>query len=81
MKSKAICCIPADRQGNKLWLKELRLDKGRLFVKYKSTYNNTPFTETELFTDESGQNLVITGSDGTALFRFPTAWINNFLEE
>ena len=36
--------IPADSNGNKLFLKNVRIDeKGRLFVKYKSTFNDMPF--------------------------------------
>jgi len=65
----SICCIPADNDGNKLYLKDLRLDKDRIFVKYRSTYNDIPFVETELFTDLMG-NCIITGEDGTVLWRF-----------
>ena len=71
-----IVCIPADNIGNKLFLKDLRKDGVRFFVKYKSTYNDIPFQETELFTVDNGKNCVITGDDGTVLWRIPNEMIN-----
>ena len=63
--------IPADRDGNRLFLKDFREDKGRYFVKYKSTYNDIPFVDTEIWIVDGGKNFVITGEDGTILWRFP----------
>jgi len=71
-----IACIPADKIGNKLYLKELRQNGDRLFIKYRSTYNDVPFTETELYIADSGKNCVITGDDGTVLWRFPMTWLD-----
>ncbi len=71
-----ITCIVADNIGNKLFLKELREDKNRLFLKYKSTYNDIPFQETEVFIVDEGCNCVITGEDGTILYRFNVNWLN-----
>ncbi len=68
-----IQCIPADKVGNKLFLKEFRQNGNRLFVKYKSTYNDIPFIEVEIFSADGGKNCVITGDDGTVLWRFPAA--------
>lgn len=79
MENKTICCIPADNNGNKLWIKDFREDGKRAFVKYRSTYNDIPFMETELFAVDGGKNLVITGSDGTVLFRFSVGWINKLM--
>ena len=65
-----ILCIPADNQGNKLFVKDLRVSNNRMFVKYKSTFNDIPFQETELFSADNGIDCVITGDDGTVLWRF-----------
>ena len=70
-----IACVVADNVGNKLYLKDLREDKGRLFLKYRSTYNDIPFTETEVFIMDGGTSCVITGEDGTVLFRFSPSWL------
>ena len=74
-EGKIICCIPTDNVGNKLWLKDFREDGKRAFVKYKSTYNDMPFMEVEIFATDGGKNSVITGDDGTVLYRFQSAWI------
>jgi hypothetical protein len=70
-----IACIKADNVGNKLWIKDFREDKGHLFLRYRSTYNDIPFTETEVFIVDDNQNCVITGEDGTVLYRFNVAWL------
>lgn len=72
--------IPADRGGNKLFLKEPREENDRLYVKYRSTYNDIPFVESEVFLTENGKDGVITGDDGTVLWRFPISMINKMLE-
>jgi len=79
--NNVICCIPADNVGNKLWLKDFREDGKRAFVKYKSTYNDMPFMEVEIFAVDGGNNLVITGDDGTVLYRFSVRWINQLVEK
>ena len=79
MANKTICCIPADNNGNKLWIKDFREDRERAFVKYRSTYNDIPFMEVEVFVTDGGKNLVITGDDGTVLFRFSVSWINKLI--
>lgn len=77
--NNVICCIPADNVGNKLWIKDFREDDKRAFIKYKSTYNDMPFKEVEIFTVDGGNNLVITGDDGTVLYRFSVNWINKLV--
>lgn len=69
-----ILSIPADNTGNKLFLKDLRKDDKRLFVKYRSTFNDIPFLEVELFYVDG--NYVITGDDGTVLWRFSEQWLD-----
>ena len=70
--------IPADEQGNKLFIKDVRIDeKKRMFVKYKSTYNDIPFMETELYGVDNGRNCAICGDDGTILYRFSIDWLNS----
>lgn len=71
-----IACIPADNKGNKLWLKELKIENNRIFIKYKSTYNDIPFTETEIFAVDNGLNFAITGNNGVILYRFSAKWLN-----
>jgi hypothetical protein len=72
---KIIACIPADTE-NKLFIKDFRMDNDRAFVKYRSTYNDIPFVETQIYSVDGGQNVAITGDDGTILFRFSMNWIN-----
>jgi len=71
-----ITLIPADTEGNKLFLKGFRQNKGKLFVEYKSTFNNMPFFETELFLVDDKKNYAITGENGAVLFRFAVGWLN-----
>jgi hypothetical protein len=78
--NKIICCIPADNIGNKLWIKDLMEQDKKVFVKYRSTYNDFPFIETEIFMVDGGKNMVITGDDGTILFRFSVNWLNKLID-
>lgn len=77
--SKTIACIPADNIGNKLWIKDGRIDGNKTFAKYRSTYNDIPFRETELHFN--GVDFAITGDDGTVLYRFHPEWFESILEE
>jgi hypothetical protein len=83
MKGQLIVCIPADNNGNKLWLKDFRVDDNKVsikyYIKYKSTYNDLPFEEVEIFLVDKNKNFVITGDDGTILFRFFSQWINKLV--
>ena len=66
-----IAMIPADNQGTKLFIKDFRIDeKNRMFLKYKSTFNDIPFRETQIFAVDEN-NVVICDDDGTVIFRFP----------
>lgn len=76
-----IACIPADTLGNKLWLTDFREEGEKLMVKYKSTYSDLPFMDTELTLVDGGKNAAITGHDGTILYRFGLWWLNMFIEE
>ena len=73
---KTIVCINADVFGNKLYLKDLIEDKGKLYVKYRSTYNDIPFQETEIFGADNGRNCIITADNGTVLWRFSVDWLD-----
>ena len=75
MEGQSIVCIPADNIGNKLYLKDFRINENKTFIKYKSTYNDILFQEVEIFLIDEGNNFVITGNDGTVLFRFSSQWI------
>lgn len=68
--------IPADQLGGKLILKNYRKEGDRHFVEYRTTYNNIPFRETEIFLIEEEGIFVIAGDDGTILYAFSKLWIN-----
>ena len=71
-----ILAIPADKKGNKLFIKDLTVKNDILSCKYRSTYNDMPFMETDLYIIDNGQNLAICGTDGTVLFRFSVKWLD-----
>lgn len=57
-----VCCIPADNKGNKLFIKDFKVENNRTFVKYRSTYNDIPFMDVEIFPVED--KFAICGNDG-----------------
>ena len=72
-----IVAIPADNRGNLLFLKDFRKDEqGKMYIKYRSTYNDMPFTETEIWLVDNNQNFAIMG-DG----RFSAGWISKLCPE
>ena len=71
-----IAVIPANNIGGKLFIKDLREDGVKLYIKYRSTFNDIPFVETEIYIVDDGKNCVITGEDGTVLWRFSINWLN-----
>lgn len=75
---ETILCIPADNQGEKLWIKDFQERDGRFFCQYRSTFNDIPFRETELFLADENKNLTICSDNGKALFRFSVQWMSNF---
>lgn len=77
--NSTIACIPADNQGGKLWIKDYREDGSRMYLKYKSTYNDIPWREVEIYFADASTNFVITGEDGTVLFRFSVNWVGKIL--
>ena len=68
-----IAVIQADNQGAKLVLKDLEREGDRLFLKYKATWNDVPWQRTEVFVVDG--RVVITGDDGTVLYRFGMEWL------
>ena len=77
-----IAMIPADNNGNKLFIKDFRVDdKGRAFIKYKSTFNDVPFMEVDLDIIDEGKVATINGDDGTVLYRFSTHFIAQIMQE
>ena len=76
-----ICCIPVDKGGNSLFIKDFRAEGRRCFIKYKSTYNDMPFMEIELFYADNGENFTINGDDGTVLYRFSVLWIKKLMQD
>jgi hypothetical protein len=65
-----ILIIPVDRNANKLFIKNFHTMNNRMFCNYKSTFNDIPFQETELFFADNNKNVIICGEDGTVLWRF-----------
>lgn len=72
--TQRIAQIPADNNGNVLYIKDGFINGDKFTIKYKTTFNDIPFTETEIF--EVDDNFVITGNDGTVLFRFSSYWLS-----
>lgn len=76
----SIVMIPADNDGNKLFLKDFRInEKKKMFVCYRSTYNDIPFQETEIFAVDGGKNIAICADDGTVLFRVLFVFIEKLI--
>lgn len=74
--SNTVLSIRASDKGDVLYLKDIRQDKGITYIKYKSTFNDMPFVESEIVSVDGGVNAAILGSDGTILFRFDINWLN-----
>lgn len=68
--------IPADQLGGKLILKNYRKEGDKHFIEYRTTYNDIPFQEIEIFLIEEDGIFVITGDDGTVLYTFSKLWIS-----
>ena len=83
MSNSHIAMIPADKNGNKLFIKDFRVDeaKGKYYAKYKSTFNDVPFMEVELNLADEGRNVTINGDDGTVLYRFATSYIARIITD
>lgn len=66
---KLIQSIPINRNGDLLFIKNFEQKENKLFLEYKSMLNDIPFIKTQVFEHEG--NILITGDDGTVLYRFP----------
>lgn len=66
---KTIQSIPINRNGDLLFIKNFEQKGKKLFLEYKSMLNDIPFIKTQVFEHEG--NILITGDDGTVLYRFP----------
>jgi len=73
-----ILCIKADEFGNKLFIKHYSKMNDRMFCFYRSTYNDMPFQETELFLVDNNKNVAICGDDGTIMWRFSIDLLDKF---
>ena len=73
-----VCMIPADGEGNKLYIKNFRVEDGKPLVSFRSTYNDMPFMDTIVYSVDA-DTLAICGDDGTVLFRFNKEWISNIV--
>lgn len=66
---KLIQSIPINRNGDLLFIKNFEQQNDKLFLEYKSMLNDIPFMKTQVFEHEG--MILITGEDGTVLYRFP----------
>jgi len=66
---KTIQSIPINRNGDLLFIKNFEQQNDKLFLEYRSCINDIPFQKTQVF--EHQGNILITGEDGTVLYRFP----------
>jgi hypothetical protein len=76
MREQEVLIIPADREGNKLFIKNYHKMNDRMFCPYKSTYNDMPYQDTELFFVDNNRNVTICGDDVTILWRFNSELLN-----
>ena len=72
-----IAAIPTDKTGGKLFIKDFRQEADKAFVMMKTTYNDMPFMEVQIF--QQDDNCVICGDDGTVLYRFSINWIEKIM--
>ena len=66
---KLIQSLPINRNGDLLFIKNFEQKENKLFLEYKSMLNDIPFRKTQVFEHEG--MILITGEDGTVLYRFP----------
>lgn len=66
---KTIQAIPINRNGDLLFIKDFEINGDKLFLSYRSMINDIPFVRQQVF--EHQNNILITGDDGTVLYRFP----------
>jgi len=66
---KTIQSIPINRNGDLLFIKDFEQKENKLFLSYRALINDIPFQRQQVF--EHQGNILITGDDGTVLYRFP----------
>lgn len=66
---KVIQSIPINRNGDLLFIKNFEQQNDKLFLEYRAMINDIPFQRQQVF--EHQGNILITGDDGTVLYRFP----------
>lgn len=66
---KLIQSIPINRNGDLLFIKNFEQQNDKLFLEYRAMLNDIPFRREQVFEHEG--NILITGDDGTVLYRFP----------
>ena len=66
---KTIQAIPINRNGDLLFLKNFEQQNDKLFLEYRAMINDIPFQKTQAY--EHQGDILITGDDGTVLYRFP----------
>ena len=66
---ETIQAIPINRNGDLLFIKDFARNEDKMFLSYRSMINDIPFQRQQVF--EHQNNVLITGDDGTVLYRFP----------
>lgn len=72
-----IQAVRIDRSGNLLFLKNFEQQKDKFFIEYRSMLNDIPFQRVQIYLLEQEQSFVITGDDGTVLYRFHVSFALN----
>ena len=75
-----IQAYPIDRVGTLLFLKNFEQNGDKFFVEYRSMLNDVPFQKVQVWIVDGGQNFVITGDDGTVMYRVPLFFIQKILK-
>jgi len=77
--TKKIQSVPINRDGDLLFLKEFEQTEKGFFIKYRAMINDIHFQRTEIYPIDSNNFFVITGGDGTIIYRIPSFFIHNLI--
>lgn len=76
---KTIQAIPINRNGDLLFIKDFEVKEDKMVLSYRSMINDIPFIRQQVF--EHQGSVLITGDDGTVLYRFPIQLAINTINE
>jgi len=77
-----IQAIPLNGKGDLLFLRNFEQKKDKFFIEYRAMINDVPFQKVQIWLIDGNKNFVITGDDGTVMYRFPVqAALNVMVDE